>query len=575
MTQEEERQGLYDKPHRIGFRKEWEQRLAKRGLVYQGHQLVSASEVPSQPIELVGETLDQGFAVQRHKTALVRYELSKPIQCLMGDGLLSEKCSLLDYGCGRGDDVRYLKAMGYQAFGWDPVYCPQGPRQGADIVNLGYVLNVIEEPHERIEVLRDAYALARTLLVVSVLMGGSASAGSGRPYKDGILTKRNTFQKYFRQQELETFIEHVLEVPAVPAALGVFYVFKDPRDLQDFLSRRTRRGSFVALGDWKVPLAPTTMGRGSPEAKRHRQVCLYQENHDLLEAFWQKTLELERLPLQNEFDRCEAVCALLGSPKKALRFLVQVFGSQGLNKAAQTRRNDLLVYVALSNFRRRVPFELLPEGLQADIRFFFGSYPKALAEGRQALFSTGNPDLVAHLCDQTPFGHKDEQALYVHSSLVRELHPILRVYMGCAELLCGAVKDADIVKIHKHSGKITLLFYDDFFGKPLPELHTRVKVNLRTQEVDVFHHRSDVRQELLFFQERYVAPDHPDQERWAALSQALQDLGLDLGKAYGPDKQELVRLGAQHPWLLDILDSAKTTALPVSIEKESGFSVQK
>ncbi len=269
-----------------------------------------------------------------------------------------------------------------------------------------------------------------------------------------------------------------------------------------------------------------------------------------MEAFWQRTLELGRLPLQTEFDRYGDICEFFGSAKRALRYLVNIFGCEALDRAAENRRNDLLVYVALSNFRRRVPFASLPENLQADVRFFFGSYPKALVQGRAALFAAGRPDLVARLCDQTPWGHKDDQALYIHSSLVTELHPILRVYIGCAELLCGEVKNADIVKLHKHSGKLTLLFYDDFFGKPFPELQTRVKVNLRTREVDIFDHRSETRQQVLFFKERYVAPEHPDRERWAAVSRALKDLGLELEKA---SKQELVCMADRHLWLRELL----------------------
>ncbi len=169
---------------------------------------------------------------------------------------------------------------------------------------------------------------------------------------------------------------------------------------------------------------------------------------------------------------------------------------------------------------------------------------------------------------------RENQALYVHSSLVPELHPVLRVYIGCAELLCGEVRDADIVKIHKRSGKLSLLFYDDFFGKPFPELHTRVKVNLRTREVDIFDHRSEVSQELLFFKERYVAPDHPDREGWAAASRALQDLGLALDRGYGPSKQELLRLAEHHPRLAKILGDAESVLITQTSAKETGFGGQ-
>jgi hypothetical protein len=42
-----------------------------------------------------------------------------------------------------------------------PVYAPNGARREADVVNLGYVVNVMEDPSERREVLRRAWSLAR------------------------------------------------------------------------------------------------------------------------------------------------------------------------------------------------------------------------------------------------------------------------------------------------------------------------------------------------------------------------------------------------------------------------------
>jgi len=52
------------------------------------------------------------------------------------------------YGCGLGADIRGLRELGFDAYGWDPVHAPDGPQADADVVNLGYVLNVIEDPAE-------------------------------------------------------------------------------------------------------------------------------------------------------------------------------------------------------------------------------------------------------------------------------------------------------------------------------------------------------------------------------------------------------------------------------------------
>jgi DNA phosphorothioation-associated putative methyltransferase len=108
-----------------------------------------------------------GAEVTRHRTALLRTELSRPLRTVIADGLLPARMTLMDYGCGRGDDVRFLKERGYDCSGWDPVHAPNGQRREADVVNLGYVVNVIEDPSERREVLHTSWSLARRILVHS------------------------------------------------------------------------------------------------------------------------------------------------------------------------------------------------------------------------------------------------------------------------------------------------------------------------------------------------------------------------------------------------------------------------
>ena len=60
-------------------------------------------------------------------------------------GLFEHGYSVLDYGCGKGDDLRALIAQGIDCSGWDPVFLPDEELTKADIVNLGYVINVIED----------------------------------------------------------------------------------------------------------------------------------------------------------------------------------------------------------------------------------------------------------------------------------------------------------------------------------------------------------------------------------------------------------------------------------------------
>ena len=103
--------------------------------------------------------------VARHRTALSRVGLSRPIRLSLENGLIHADTSVFDYGCGRGDDLRALSSRGIRCQGWDPVYAPDTERRRADVINLGYVVNVIEDPQERAAALHDAWALTQQVLV--------------------------------------------------------------------------------------------------------------------------------------------------------------------------------------------------------------------------------------------------------------------------------------------------------------------------------------------------------------------------------------------------------------------------
>lgn len=78
----------------------------------------------------------------------------------------------------------------------DPHFAPEAPRGPAQVVNLGFVLNVIEDPSERSEALRSLYGLTERVLAVAVM---PARKGGGTDFADGVVTTRRTFRKYFGQ----------------------------------------------------------------------------------------------------------------------------------------------------------------------------------------------------------------------------------------------------------------------------------------------------------------------------------------------------------------------------------------
>jgi hypothetical protein len=459
LTRAEEAAGLYEHPTTIGFKLNWERLLIEKRLIIQGHSLERGRREPA------AESRPEPI-IDRHKTAMTRYDLSKPVKTLLEYGMLKAEATFFDYGCGQGSDVRGLLALGHAAEGWDPVYRPEVARREADIVNMGYVLNVIEDPAERLEALVDAYRHARRLLVVSGLIQETVESEWAEQYRDGIVTRRNTFQKFFEQQELQQYIEDALDSTAVPVALGVFYVFRDPADQQDFLSARSRRaidwtqisarlglggprtmwkalydahkelldgfgkvalalGRFPAqtefdqlpavderLGSAKRALRAFVQG-GAPEGldweeirvrfgigqpPKRRWEMLYDDNRELLEGFWSLMLRLGRLPEPEEYPQTGELRDKVGTPKSALRIFVQKGGDEEMRQAAENRKRDLLVYVALANLRKRVPFGHLSQSLRFDIREFFGNYTVALQKGIELLFAADRSD------DPTPHG---------------------------------------------------------------------------------------------------------------------------------------------------------------------------
>jgi hypothetical protein len=109
------------------------------------------------------------------------------------------------------------------------------------VVNLAYVINVIEDTSERRQALIEAWQLAESLLIVAAQVLVEHPTAGAIPYGDGIITRRQTFQKYYDQEELKAYIDQVLGVDAIPIALGIYLVFRDQAQAENFRASRWRR----------------------------------------------------------------------------------------------------------------------------------------------------------------------------------------------------------------------------------------------------------------------------------------------------------------------------------------------
>lgn len=86
----------------------------------------------------------------------------------------------------------------------------------------------------------NAWELTQKVLLVSPQVLIADSQRGVVAYGDGIITSRNTFQKYYEQEELKIYIDQVLGVDAIPVALGVYFVLRDDPETELFRASRFR-----------------------------------------------------------------------------------------------------------------------------------------------------------------------------------------------------------------------------------------------------------------------------------------------------------------------------------------------
>ncbi len=444
--------------------------------------------------------------IERHRAAIRRREPSLPVKCIIRDQLLEACSSFFDYGCGHGEDVRHLGKLGLDCDGWDPVFRPRSPKGPADAVNLGYVLNVIEDVRERSQTLHDAWKLCGKVMSVAarILVGGRGKTEI--EYGDGVLTKLGTFQEFFTQAELREYIESELGTEAVPAALGVFYVFRDAELRERFLAARYRR-------------------RSAAPRKRVSEVR-FEQHRELLEPLIEWIADQGRPPEPDEFQEAGPIIDEFGSLKRAFALIRRVTGSEAWDRISQRRTEVLLVYLALARLRSRPTISKLPIELQRDIRWFFGNYTKACRQADDLLFRAGNADAIDEACRRSSVGKLLPNALYVHQSALESLESILRVYEGCGRAYLGEIDSANIVKIHRFSGKVSYLVYPDFETDPHPSFARCVKLSMRTRDIECYDYADAENPPILHCKETFLQPDHPLAPKFARLTRQEEMHGL-------------------------------------------------
>lgn len=488
VTRLAEEHNLFSEPHRIGTRKAWAERVEAAGLVMQGARLFRRD----------GLQVD----VVRHRTAITRRDLSLPVQMLVSHRIITEETTIFDYGCGQGDDVAALTANGFRASGWDPHYAPNVPRESADVVNLGFVLNVIEDRHERAETLIAAYGLARRALSIAVMPTGKYMSEGLRPYGDGYLTARGTFQKYFAQHEIRDFVVQTLDDVPVALAPGVLVVFRDKQFEQELLLRRQAREIRRAHG-WRTPHRERRALSARPELAERVKLEL-----DLLwDLLMERGRALDPEELPEPLLKQLRIARL--SPARATEIcLSDPSNRERLAAVATARGEDLLIHLALTLFPGAPRYTMLARSIQKDIRSFFGSHSAAMQQANALLFSVGNSDTVRQSIEvATAIGDgamRDDITYRFYAPVLNRLPAALRVLVGCAGVLRGGIEGADFIDIKTDGHRITFITCKEVATR-LPICVERTRVNLGRQKVTVDQPEGMV----LYLKGRFLPSDAP------------------------------------------------------------------
>nr|WP_111488670.1 DNA phosphorothioation-associated putative methyltransferase [Peterkaempfera bronchialis]AXI78541.1 DNA phosphorothioation-associated putative methyltransferase [Peterkaempfera bronchialis] len=449
--------------------------------------------------------------------------LSVPARQAVLDKQVLPGLTVLDYGCGRGEDVQALRRMGCEAVGWDPFYQPDGHLEPSPVVLLTYVLNVIEDPDERKWTLQQAWELACTVLIVSARLTWERAKVTGEEFGDGLLTWRQTFQHLYGAGELRSYVEEVTGVRAVSASPGIIYAFKDDTARLNYLARR------IITDDQWLSSDDTTSAIASLVDHVERRGRA-------------PRLEEMPLPMAQQLGHLRA--------SEVHRLVRESADPARVEDGSKRTTLNTLLFLAVELFNGRGPFTSLPLTVQLDIRAFFSSYKEACRRADRLLLKLRDDTYVRGAMNASAVGKLTPTALYVHRRAVEQMPTVLRLYEHCASIAAGRPQAWTVAKLCHRGRAVSWLDYPDFDSDPHPRLLTSYQVDLGTFETSHHSYGERDNRPLLHRKHEFLHPDDPDAAKYRRLTDSEARAGLYahphlIGTENGWEK-ELTRCG----WVL-------------------------
>ncbi|MYW59407.1 MULTISPECIES: DNA phosphorothioation-associated putative methyltransferase [unclassified Streptomyces] len=462
------------------------------------------------------------WASERRLTAISRASLSVPARQALIDRQVSPGRTVLDYGCGRGGDVRALRQLDCHVTGWDPFYQPDTVLQPADVVLLTYVLNVIEDPRERRKTLKAAWDLAGTILIASVRLTWEKSKVRGEAFGDGLLTSRQTFQHLFGASELRNYVQEVTGVRTVSATPGVVYAFKDETARLSYLARR-----IIPDEEWLAS----------------------EDTASAIAAIVDHAERRGRLPRMEEVPQPMAELLRHLHPNELRRLVRDSADQAKVEGGGKQSTLNTLLFLAVELFNGRGPFSSLPLSLQLDVRAFFTSYKEACQRADRLLLKLRDDTYIRGAMNASAVGKLTPTALYVHRRAVDRMPTVLRLYEHCASIAAGRPPEWTVTKLRHRGRAVSWLNYPDFDKDPHPRIRSSYQVDLQSLETSHTSYADSVNRPLLHRKHEFLAPDDPDVDRYKRLTASEVRAGLYesphlIGTENGWET-ELIRCGRQ------------------------------
>ena len=236
--------------------------------------------------------------------------------------------------------------------------------------------------------------------------------------------------------------------------------------------------------------------------------------------------ERGRLPAKGELRNEVQLKEEFRSFRQAFKVVLQVTYEDDWDMITEKRRQDLLLYLALSQFDRRPKMRELSPEVKQDIKSLFGSYNSACVMADAMLYQVGNLEIIAQLCQKQTLGRKLKNSLLIHISVLEKLEPLLRLYEGCASRTVGRLEEANVIQFSWRIPKITYLYYPDFDDNPHPILHSRMQIRLNNLRVNHSDYEEEENPPILHYKDSLVSPDYPLYETFKELTEKEQELGL-------------------------------------------------